>query len=221
MSLTKGDFVELEYKGTLDDGTVFDTTDDILAKKNGLPAHGIVLLVVGEKHVLPGLDAALTGKEVGKLHTVSIGSEQAFGKRQADLMQLVPTKRFREQKINPFPGLRINLDNMQGLVRSVSGGRVIVDFNHPLSGRDVKYEFTVKKKVTDLKEKVACLISLQLGQKNPHVVVDGKKATVSLKFDLPKELVPEFNKEFKRLIPELGELHFTKEEAKKVVEAKK
>jgi FKBP-type peptidyl-prolyl cis-trans isomerase 2 len=220
MSIAKGDFVELDYTGALDDGMLFDTTDVALAKKHGLNSNGPVLVVIGEKHVLPGLDTALVGKELGKSYAVKLQSENAFGKRSADMMQLVPTKRFHEQKINPYPGLRINLDNMQGLVRSVSGGRVIVDFNHPLSGRDVQYEFTVKKKVTDLKEKVVALIALQLGQKDAPVRVEGKDATVALKFELPKELVPEFNKEFKRLIPELGVLHFSKEETKKTTEAK-
>jgi FKBP-type peptidyl-prolyl cis-trans isomerase 2 len=51
----------------------------------------------------------------------------------------------------------LNLDGMIAKILSVSGGRVITDFNNPLAGKDIEYEFTIKKKVTDEKEKINAL----------------------------------------------------------------
>ena len=44
---------------------------------------------------------------------------------------------FKKENITTQPGLQITVDEAVGMVKTVSGGRVIVDFNHPLSGKDI------------------------------------------------------------------------------------
>ncbi|MFS6939009.1 hypothetical protein ACDX33_11095, partial [Neisseria animaloris] len=72
-------------------------------------------------------------------------AEEAFGKRQVNLIKLVPTNIFTKQNMTPVPGLHVNLDGIYGVIRSVSGGRTIVDFNHPLSSHDLVYEVDIKR----------------------------------------------------------------------------
>ena len=57
---------------------------------------------------------------------------------------LIPNFRL-SQTLNPIPSLPVNIDNLNGIIRTVSGGRVIVDFNHPLSGRVLSYNVKVNK----------------------------------------------------------------------------
>ncbi|HIJ11552.1 TPA: peptidylprolyl isomerase, partial [Candidatus Woesearchaeota archaeon] len=82
--IAKGDFIELHYTGKLLDGSVFDTTDEAIAKESGIHSprtkFGPTIICVGEKQLLPGLDAGLVGKKLGK-HTIELQAQDAFGKR--------------------------------------------------------------------------------------------------------------------------------------------
>jgi len=59
-------------------------------------------------------------------------------------------------------------------VVSVSGGRVLVDFNHPLAGKDLVYEFTIKNKIESLEEKVKSIINFFVGQEFKFSIKENK-----------------------------------------------
>ena len=203
MSIKKGDFIEIDYTGTVNDtGKVFDTTDEKTAKENGMDEkanYKPVVLVVGEGHLIKGLDHFVEGKETGQDYTAEIKAEDAFGKKSAKLLKLIPMKTFRDQKIQPFPGLDINVDGMFGIVRSVSGGRVIVDFNHPLASHDLEYRFKVNRLVTDKKEQVEALLKL-FDIKFKEAKVEEEKANIAAETNLPKELTDKLEEDIKRLV---------------------
>tara|TARA_Y100000310_G_scaffold341568_1_gene441124 strand:- start:1088 stop:1702 length:615 start_codon:yes stop_codon:yes gene_type:complete len=198
--MKKGDFIEVTYTGKLDSGEVFDTTDVEVAKKEGIfnenTTYGPVIACLGEGHLLKGLEEYLEGKEEGK-HTIALDAEHAFGKRQGKLLQLVPTQKLVKAGIKPYPGLQLNMDNMLATVKTVSGGRTIIDFNHPLAGRDVSYEVEVKRVVSDDKEKIKGILSLEFRQnasveeKDGKIVVKGVKKEVQ---ELAKKRVNEIVK---------------------------
>lgn len=202
MPIKKQDFVELDYTGKLkDSGDVFDTTDAETAKKaeifNSKAAYQPVIICIGEHHILKGIDEFLEGKDVGKF-TLELPADKAFGKKMADLVKMIPTSKFAEQNIKPVPGLRLNIDNVVGIVKTVSGGRTVVDFNHPLAGRDVVYELNVKRVVADKKEQVDALLRVLLGVHAP-VVVNDKKAVISFPAEIPEGLSKPLSEKIKEL----------------------
>jgi FKBP-type peptidyl-prolyl cis-trans isomerase 2 len=152
----KNDFIEIEFLGkNLTNNEVFDTNIKEEAEKINIEYTGKPLVVcIGQNMVVKGFDEALEGKEIGKKFSVKINPENAFGKRQPNLSRMIPLRMFLEQKIYPQPGMTLALDNRLVKVMSVSGGRVLVDFNNPLAGKDIEYEFTIKKIVEDNKEKI-------------------------------------------------------------------
>jgi len=162
----KKDFVEIEFLGrNLTNNEVFDTNITEEAKKIQLELSGKPLVVcIGESMVVKGFDEALEGKEIGKKYSVKISSEKGFGKRDSKLVKMIPLKIFLAQKIYPQPGMTLALDNNLVKVISVSGGRVLVDFNNSLAGKDIEYEFTIKKIITDSKEKVSAVQRFFFGQ---------------------------------------------------------
>ncbi len=225
MAIEKKDFVEIEYTGRLKEGNIiFDTTDEKTAKENSIYAsnakYGPIVVCVGEGHFLRGLDKSLEGREPGK-HTIELKPEDAFGKKDAKLIQLVPTKKFFEQRINPVPGLQINFDGIIGVVRTVSGGRTIVDFNHPLSGKEVVYEVNIIRVVTDAKEKINALLKTLLAVEDAEVDVKEGKAEINLKKDLPEKVADELKKKIAELMDvkevEIGKID-NKEPVKKEVD---
>ncbi len=202
MAIKKHDFVELEYVGKLkDSGDVFDTTDEKVAKKadifNEKAEYKPIVICIGEKHIIQGIDDFLEGKELGE-YKLEVKPEQAFGKKDAKLMRLIPISKFKEQNIQPIPGLRLNIDGYVGTVRNVSGGRTIVDFNHPLAGRELVYEIKANKIITDKKIQIESLLKVLLGLKG-EVEVKDNKAVIKMDGDLPKELTEEFSKKIKKL----------------------
>lgn len=147
--IKKGDFVNISYVGKVND-KVFDSNE--------------VVIVVGAGHLIKGIDEALVGKEIGSSFRVKVSPEKGFGKKDPKLLKIIPEKIFKEQKIIPKPGMEVNIDNVIGRIISVSGGRVIVDFNHPLAGKTLDYDIKINKKVKDKKEKIFSLIKLYTGK---------------------------------------------------------
>jgi len=154
----KNDFIALEFMGKFKNGEVFDTNISEEAKKIGLKIDDKpIILCIGQEMVIKGLDKSLNGKEIGKTSSVDLLPSEAFQERKSSLVRLIPLSVFTQQKILPKQGMTLALDNMLVKIVSVSGGRVLVDFNNPLSGKIVSYEFTIKRKVDDINEKIQAI----------------------------------------------------------------
>ncbi len=206
----KGDFVELDYTGKLEDGTVFDTTIESVAKENGLHSEGAsykpLVVCIGKNQLLKGLDEKLEGKEIGKPHQIKLSPDEGFGKKSAQLIQLVSTSKFRKENIQPVPGLQVNVDGIIGIVRTVTGGRTIVDFNHPLSGRNLEYDVAIKRAVTDDSERLSAMI--RLFGLNADSKVEGETAEIIAEREIPEEFKKKFSDEIKGAIPAIKEISF-------------
>lgn len=212
------DFVELDYTGKFKDGTVFDTTSKETAEDNNIFSAEMkykpAVVCVGEKQLIPGLDGALLGKEVGKSFTVELEAEEAFGKKDFKKIRLVPIAEFQKRKVNPTPGLQLDMDGEVGVVIRASGGRIMVNFNHPFAGREVVYEVKVKRKITDKKEKLDSFMELSFNLPGLKTEVEEGKAKVTLPLELPPEVAEELGKKLKGIVG-LKEVSFEKGEGKK------
>ena len=124
---------------------------------------------------------------------------------------------FKKQNMNPYPGLQINADGMIGTVRSVSGGRINLDFNHPLAGRELVYTFKILKKVEDTKEKVNSVMKFGLEMFGPDMFNKELKENnleITSKIKMPEQIQKTFEEKFKNLIPELKKVEFIEEKPK-------
>lgn len=216
--ISKRDFIEIEYTGKLkEENVIFDTTDENVAKENKLESHtgyGPVIVCVGEEQLLKGLDKNIEGKEVGKEYDIDIKPEDAFGNKNAKLIQLIPTNKFKQQNIQPMPGMQLNIDGMVGTVKTVSGGRTLVDFNHPLAGKELLYKVKINKKITDDKEKLKGYLKLSLGTKDFEAEINNNNVTISLKKEIPKEAEERLKNKIIELIPNIKKVEFAFEQQK-------
>jgi FKBP-type peptidyl-prolyl cis-trans isomerase 2 len=146
-----------------DTSQIFDTSIELKAREAGIYNEKIhytpLVFILGEKEVLPALEEDLKAMKVGEHKEITLTPDKAFGERNADYIKVVPLQEFKNRNITPFPGLVVELNNLTGRVQSISGGRVRVDFNHPLAGKTVIYTVTVLDKVTDNKSKAELLFS--------------------------------------------------------------
>jgi FKBP-type peptidyl-prolyl cis-trans isomerase 2 len=174
--LQKKDFIEIEFTGRVKDGEIFDSNiKKDIEKLQG--SHEIktkpLIFCLGEGMFLKGIDDFLIGKKIGK-YQIDLPPEKAFGVRLPQLIQIVPMKIFQSQKLNPYPKAVFNFDGRIAKVLAVSGGRVTVDFNNPLTGKNVVYDINVLRKVEDLNEKIKAFINFLFRKDFNFSVQEGK-----------------------------------------------
>ena len=209
MPIEKGNFVEIAYTGKLkEDGQVFDTTHADVAKEANIhdeqASYGPVIICVGERQIVEGVDDALVGREAGNFE-MDIEPEKAFGRKDPSQIQMIPTQKFAKQNVKPFPGLQLNVDGRIGTVKIVTGGRILVDFNHPLAGKAVHYEVSVKRIVKGTQEQVEAV--LKMFRLPGEVAIEEKKVTITLPQALPEQASTPIGETIKRLV-KLDEVAF-------------
>ncbi len=188
-TIQDGTFITLNYTGRLaETGDVFDTTDESIAKKHGLSngTYGPAIICVGEHQILSGIDSHLLGKKPGH-YLITLKSAEAFGVKDTRLIQLIPIARFKEHNIQPHVGLQLDVDGMVGIVRNASGGRILVDFNHPLASKDVIYELDIVNTVTDPVAQIRSLVVRMLHTEKVTLKLDKDAVSISLPAKLPIE----------------------------------
>ena len=218
MAIKENDFIELEYTGkTTEDNIIFDTTDEKIAKENNLERENTkfqpITICVGQGHLIKGLDKELIGKELNKPYHTDIKAEEAYGKKETKLIQLISTAKFTKQNIQPMPGLSLNIDGMMGVIKTVSGGRTLVDFNHPLAGKDLSYDFKINKIITDDQEKAKALMKLNLGIE-PKIETKDNKTIMTMEQKLPDEVKTKIIEDIKAKVPNLKNITIQEEQKK-------
>lgn len=176
MAIQKGDFIKLNYTGRFEDGRIFDTTNEELAKQeeiyNPRGLYGGDVVIVGAGHTIEGLDEDLEGKEAGYSGTVSIPPEKAFGPSNPKLIETISITKLQDRNVHP--GMPVEVDGKRGVVSRVIGRRVTVDFNSPLAGKTVTYEYTIEKLLEEVVEKIQGLLALYTGMRDMEVeIADG------------------------------------------------
>ncbi|WOF15604.1 peptidylprolyl isomerase [Methanoplanus sp. FWC-SCC4] len=173
MAIKEGDFVKLNYTGSVE-GTIFDTTSEEVAKENGTFSEGKeykpIVIRVGGNHVIPGLDEDLAGKEAGQEYEIVIPPEKAYGDHDSSLVKSVPTNEFKEK---PAVGMRVTADGRQGVVANVVGKRAVIDFNHMLAGQTLNYKYTIEGVVEDSVEQAGAVFDLFVGRELEMSLEDG------------------------------------------------
>ena len=206
----KNDFVEIKFSGYAN-GELFDSNvEEELKKLNPEAKETKTFAVVGQGTVVKGLDKALEDKELDKDYETTFSYKEGFGERNKNLIKTVSISSFKEKNFNPQVGMVLALDNNLAKIISVSGARVLVDFNNPLAGKELKYKFKIIRILTDEKEKAEVAFTLFLGF-SPEIEV---KDTIVIKGSKNLEpIVKLYSPKFKELLGK--ELSFEEKEEKK------
>lgn len=132
-----GDKVKVHYKGTLQDGTVFDTSE----------GRDPLEFTLGDGMVIPGFENAVVGLDAGETTTENIPSDEAYGPHRDEMVVSVPREHLPKD-MNPEVGAQLHLQQPDGmvipvLVKEIALESVTLDANHPLAGEDLTFEITL------------------------------------------------------------------------------
>lgn len=166
--LQHGDFVKLEYTlRTTDDDEVIDTTDEEVAEEAGFADDdnrdfSPRTIIIGDGHVFEAVDESLIGSEVGDGDSVIIPPEDAFGEHDPEQVRTISAEKIPED--DRYPGATVQIDREQGHIETIIGGRARVNFNHPLAGEELEYEYEIVSVVEDRTEKAEGVLGMHLQQ---------------------------------------------------------
>jgi len=159
VTIENGDFIRINYTGRLEDGTVFDTTYEEVAKEHGIydenTRYASFVIVVGKGHVVGGLDEDITEKAAGYHGTVEIPPEKGYGERKTELVKTYPASSFTEP---PVKGMRAVVEGREGTVVMTIGRRARIDFNSPMAGKTLTFEYVIEEQIDDDLDKIKSLL---------------------------------------------------------------
>jgi peptidylprolyl isomerase len=129
----RGDTVHVHYKGTLDDGTEFDSSE----------GSEPIVFTIGAGQVIPGFENAIEGMSAGDRKTERIEVGNAYGERREELVFNVPRDQMPEGEVEVGDMLRVGFpdgSNAAVSVAAVDDQEVTLDANHPLAGKNLTFE---------------------------------------------------------------------------------
>lgn len=139
MKIAKGSVVGLDYSLHLGDGQVVDQSE---------PGEPLTYLH-GEGQIVPGLESALEGADVGESRKVVVAPADGYGEHDPRGVQEVPRKAF-PPGFDPKPGMELTAEGADGepvpfVIREVKPESVVIDLNHPLAGKTLHFDVTVRE----------------------------------------------------------------------------
>ena len=137
IKVKEGDNVSLHYTGTLDDGTVFDSSE------GGEPLS----FTIGSGQVIPGFEYGVVGMDLGETKEISIAPDQAYGDYHEELVKVVPREAFPPD-LMPAIGMAFELElpsrqSMPVRIIDIEGDEVTLDANHLLAGETLNFKVRV------------------------------------------------------------------------------
>jgi FKBP-type peptidyl-prolyl cis-trans isomerase SlyD len=139
MKIAKGCVVDLDYSLHLGDGELVDRSE---------PGEPLSYLH-GEGQIVPGLESALEGLIVGDQRKVVVDPAGGYGEHDPRGVQKVPKEAF-PPGFDPKPGMELtasgpNGDEVPFVVQKIEADHVVIDLNHPLAGKTLHFDVTVRE----------------------------------------------------------------------------
>lgn len=197
MPLQKGDYILLDYTIIVkDENKIVQTTIEDKAKEAGIYSPDQIyeprLVILGETRLLQPVEEALYNADEGQELAVEIPPEKGFGQRDPNKIKTVSIREFYRIGKIPKVGDLVEFEGQQARVISVSSGRVILDFNHPLAGKTLLVQVKIVKKLINDEDKVRYLVKQYLPRidiNNIDVKVNRDKNEIVIKLPIDTLLI--------------------------------
>ncbi|VVC06321.1 FKBP-type peptidyl-prolyl cis-trans isomerase [uncultured archaeon] len=135
-----GDKIKVDYIGKLNDGSIFDSSED-----QGRPLE----FEVGKGHVIKGFDDAVVGMSEGEEKELKIHPSDAYGEHDPTLVQKIPREIFPKDA-ELAPGLLFEAglptgEKIPATITAIDNDTVSVDLNHPLAGKTLNFKIKIRE----------------------------------------------------------------------------
>ena len=179
--MEEGTIVHVDYElYNGESGDLIETTREDVAKEHEAHQEGRsytpMVCVVGGGNLIPGFEAALADAKANKEIEVVIQPADAYGEKDPEQIETISIDKLRRAVRDPnalYLGAPVNIGGRQGYLSFLAAGRARIDYNHPMAGKTLKYNFKIVKVVEGKEEKVAALLESNTGHSDFGVTFDG------------------------------------------------
>jgi len=154
--MEEGDLVYVDYDLWImpddeeEEPILFDTTDEEKAEEEEIynedASYGPAPFVIEEGEMMEGFYESLLESEVGEEKSVEVPPDKGIGNRDPGKIELFSRRELDRKGIDPVVGKEVEIDNRRGTVIQATAGRIRIDFNHPLAGKTLRYDFEIVDK---------------------------------------------------------------------------
>lgn len=188
--MEEGDLVYVEYdiwmmpENEDEEPILFDTTDEEKAEEEEIhdenKDYGPRPIGVGEGDVMEGFDEALLEAEEGTDDSVEIPPEKGIGQRDPGEIELFSRRELDRKGIDPVAGKEVEIDNRRGTIIQATAGRIRIDFNHPLAGKTLKYDFKVTKRCEEDEDIIEAILEKNFKPADFEIEVEDEQMEIIL-----------------------------------------
>jgi len=187
----EGSFLLVDFTAKVQEtGELVDTTNADTAKEmkgfDERQAYEPRLFILGAGGIPKGLENRLKEATVNEQYEINVAPEEGYGQRDPTKVRVYPIRKFAGVK-NLDVGARVDIDGKIGTIKTISSGRVSVDFNPPLAGKTLTYSFKVVSKIEDDLGKANAILNRRFPKpKEGAITAEISESIVTVK--LPQEM---------------------------------
>ena len=139
MEIKVGDIIKVEYVGTFEDGTIFDSTE-----MNG---NRPLKFEVGAGQIIPGFDKSVIGKAVGEEYEIKLQPSETYGEYREGSTRAIPKDNFPQDQ-EPKEGMMIivmgpNNQPIPATIEKIEDDKCTIDLNHPMAGKILNFKIKI------------------------------------------------------------------------------
>jgi len=184
--MEEGTIVHVDYNlYNADSGDLIETTREDIAKENDMHQEGRnyspLVCVVGSGQLIAGFEESLLSAKADKDISVEIAPADAYGEKDSDKVETISIDKLIRYVRDPkslYIGGPVTIEGKTGTLSYMAAGRARIDYNHPMAGRTLKYDYKIIKVIKDKGEKVVALLESNTGHEGFEVSFDGNDISI-------------------------------------------
>ena len=184
--MEEGTIIHVEYDlYNADSGDLIETTREEVAKEHDIHqenrTYTPLVCVVGSGQLIPGFEESLLSAKADTDISLEIAAADAYGEKNSEMIDTMSIDKLLRYVRDPkslYIGGPVTIDGRTGTLSYLAAGRARIDYNHPMAGRTLKYDYKIVKVITDKKEKVAALLESNTGHEGFEVSFDGDDISI-------------------------------------------
>ena len=195
--MDNGSIVHVDYDlYNASNDKLIETTREEVAKEHDVHdenrEYSPMITTVGGGRLIPGFESHLAGAEAGEDYEFDIEPTEAYGDRDQNKVETISQNVLLRSVRDPNTlaiGAPVEIGGRQGTLQFMSAGRARIDYNHPLAGVTLRYNYQIVKVVEDRDEKVQTLMKMNTGRDDFEIEFEGDDLTMTL----PEEMAYDQN----------------------------
>jgi len=184
--MEEGTIVHVDYNlYNADSGDLIETTREDVAKENDMHQEGRnyspLVCVVGSGQLIAGFEESLLSAKADEDISVEIAPADAYGEKDSDQIETISIDKLIRYVRDPkslYIGGPVTIEGKTGTLSYMAAGRARIDYNHPMAGRTLKYDYKIIKVIKDKGEKVEALLESNTGHEGFEVSFDGNDVSI-------------------------------------------